>query len=351
MTTPGTAVAVANPAPTPMTFPQKLAYAAELAEADLLPSQFRRKPASVLWAVEYAEALGLRGVVAIAAIHVIEGKPAPSAAMAAGLIRAKGHRLRVEMTPVTDAHPWGTAVATLIRADDPEFVFRAEWSVEDAVRAEICTIERGNIRHRTAQGRTGNWQKFPRQMMKARALGEVCRDAATDVLLGMHYLAEELEGAELDRNGEIVSTGPVPTTVVSTPDVDARPVSDHATDPPPDVDTPDPAGPITRNTQGTMMGLFRKAGIGGRSDADRTARRRVSEIILGEPLLNADGHPVALTEGDGLIISESLRVAGDNVTAYVENLLIGGEPDTTDDPTDDVTGGPDPDVDPDNPRE
>lgn len=333
MTAPGTAVAVAAPGPVvPMTFPQKLAYARELSASDMLPKQFQRKPESVLWAMEYGEALGLRGVVAMSSIHVIQNKPAPSAAMAAGLIRSKGHRLRVYLTPATDAHKWGTAVAELVRADDPEFVFRAEWSVEDAADAQIVKIQAGRIVPNGAMG--ANWPKYPRQMMKARVIGEVARDGATDVLLGLHYLAEELDGAELDSNGEVVSSGAAPVSASWTPDPDARPVGQHVPDAAPEgnvdgdvvdgdvvPDEEELAGPLTQRTQRSMMALLKKAGLATTSDRDRARRLRVCELLTQRTLTSS----TELTERDGLLIEATLREWGAGAKQKVADLLAQDE--------------------------
>lgn len=310
MTSPGTTVAAQTPTTATMTLSQKIEYCRFLAGSGLLPDAFKRQPESVLWALEFGEALGLRGVVAMSAIHVIKGRPAPSAAMAAGLIRAQGHILRVFVTPPTDEHPWGTAVAELMRRDDPDFTFRAVWSVEDAVAAEIVKIKDGRIVPNGAMG--ANWPKYPRQMMKARALGEVCRDGATDVLLGLHYLAEELEGAELDSTGNIVSSGPAPT-IVATVEEDARPVGDHAPVATPDVDT---AGPITKPTTIAMMTLFRGAKLDSKAEDVRRKRLRVCEILTGRTLLRS----ADLTEADGRAIVSKLGAAPD-VKAYVDKLL------------------------------
>jgi hypothetical protein len=249
---------------------EKIEYANFLAGTDLLPYHFQRKPASVLWAMEYADALGLRNAaIAMASIHVIQNKPAPSAAMAAGLIRSKGHRLRVWVEPpnAEKGYRWGKAVAELRRIDDPEFPFRVEWTAEDAIQAEICKLsDKGELLQwngRLKKWEIGNWQRYTKQMMKARALGEVCRDAATDVLLGLHYLAEEMEDVELDRNGEPVTPpdAQVPTVRASSLVVedDARPLAEHARggdvdtaapDPTP-TDTADPAEFDPVNTSGT----------------------------------------------------------------------------------------------------
>lgn len=343
------ALAVQAPAvPAPMTFPQKLDYARELASSGMLPAAFRNHPESVLWALEYGEALGLRAVVAMASIHVIQGRPAPSAAMAAGLIRSRGHRLRIELTERTDEHRWGTAVATLIRDDDPDFTFRAEWSVEDAVAAQIIKLDgQGRI---TPNGSMGaNWPKYPRQMMKARALGEVCRDGATDVLMGLIYLAEELDDAELDSNGNVVNTGPAPVSAsitVNTPPENAHPIHAHTTPRIDDVDTVNGEGgnpeKINRVTQSEMMGLFRVAGIAGRGAEDRAKRLRVCEVLLDADLSGADG----LNEEQGQVIVDALRLSQDLPT-YVADLLSPAVADDLegDDPADDPAG-----TDIDNPR-
>lgn len=326
MTSPGT-VAVQTPnMMVPMTFPQKVAYARELSASDLLPPKFRNNYASVLWAMEYGEALGLRGVVVISGIHVIEGKPAPSAAMAAGLIRSKGHRLRVWVEPPDEQHRAGRAVAELVRRDDPDFAFRAEWSVEDAIQAEICKVGEGKDAGKLLQFTqkngwvVGNWQKFPRQMMKARALGEVCRDAATDVLFGLHYLAEELEGVELDRNGEVVSSGPAPTVTV---EADPRPVTEHVVD----VSALPDATPVTKDTNAAMMTFFRKAGVGSRSDVDKAKRLRVCEILCDTAFTPETG----LTEADAQVVIDTLRLQGENVGTYVATLLATNEQESDDD--------------------
>jgi hypothetical protein len=260
----------------------RIEYATFLAGTDLLPYHFQRKPAAVLWAMEYADALGLRNAaIAMASIHVIQNKPAPSAAMAAGLIRSKGHRLRVWVEPPSDGAQWGKAIAELRRHDDPEFPFRVEWTVEDAVKAEICKLsDDGKLLQWNSKEKkwlVGNWQRYTKQMMKARALGEVCRDAATDVLLGLHYLAEEMEDVVLDRNGEPVTPPDAQVPTVRAADLlvedGARPLADHASpvyteardetpaDDTPGVPNPDDQLPATAeqvaelNTRMTTLGV------------------------------------------------------------------------------------------------
>lgn len=151
----------------------RMQYAKALAAASLLPAAYRNKPANILLAIEYGDALGLSPMAAIQGIHVIDGKPTASAAMIGALVRRAGHRLRVK---VNDA---GTmAKATITRSDDPDFEFESLWTLDRAQAAGLVG--------------KGSWKSYPAAMLKARAITEVARDACPEVLSGVQYTAEEL---------------------------------------------------------------------------------------------------------------------------------------------------------------
>ena len=156
--------------------PDMVRYANELANANLLPGQYRRQPANVLYAMEYGRTLGITPLAAITGIHVIEGKPSASAALISGLVRQAGHKLRVR---VENGQGGPHAIATIHRADDPEFEFRAEWDMQRARDAGLANKD--------------VWRKYPQAMLKARAITEVARDACEEVLFGLHYTPEELD--------------------------------------------------------------------------------------------------------------------------------------------------------------
>ena len=149
----------------------RMEYAKALAPSDLLPKQYRGNPANVLIAIEYGRALGLEPMAAIQGVHIVEGKPTASAQLIGALVRNAGHRLRVQGDDTG-------AVAVIVRADDPDFEFRAEWNLERAKQAGLA-------------GR-GPWKTYPAAMLKARAITEVARDACPEVLSGVAYTAEEL---------------------------------------------------------------------------------------------------------------------------------------------------------------
>lgn len=169
--------------------PAKLEYARALADSGLLPSQYRKNPANVLYAVEYGEMLGLSAMAAITGIHVIEGKPSASAGLISALVRRAGHKLRV----------WGdarSATCQIVRCDDPDYVFEVTWTRQrnsdgnpSAEEAKLLSKE--------------VWQKYPASMLKARAISQCARDACEEALFGLHYTPEEL-GAEVDEEGNVV---------------------------------------------------------------------------------------------------------------------------------------------------
>lgn len=170
----------------------KMDYARVLAASGLLPAQYRGKPENLLWAVEFGEMVGLSPMAAITSVHLIDGKPSASAQLIAALIRKAGHKLRV----TGDSE---RAVAQIVRRDDPDYVFRAEWTRQRAQAAGLWG--------------KGNWSKYPGNMLKARAITEVGRDACSDVLLGLGYAAEELDE---DFGGDVFVVDAEPAPQVDT---------------------------------------------------------------------------------------------------------------------------------------
>jgi hypothetical protein len=168
-----------------------------------LPATFRNNPAAIAFAVEYAKALDVSPITALTGIHIVDGKPTASAGLISALIRRAGHELRVSIEGTYEAADL-KATATIVRADDPSFTYRSVWTMQRAVRAGLLkTTPDGRI---VAAKDRSAWATYPENMLKARAITEVGRDAAEDALLGVHYTAEEL-GADVDpHTGETVYT-------------------------------------------------------------------------------------------------------------------------------------------------
>jgi hypothetical protein len=164
----------------------KMDYARAMASSNLLPKQYQNNPANLLFALEYADALGVSPINAITSIHVIEGKPSASADLIAAMIRRAGHKLRVTGDDTR-------ATAVLIRADDPEFEYEATWTIDKARAASL----------------TGKsvWKNYPGAMLRSRAITEVARMGASDALFGVVYTPEEL-GAEVTGDGAPLHPSP-----------------------------------------------------------------------------------------------------------------------------------------------
>ena len=148
-------------------------YARKLSASDLLPKSYQGKPQNVLLAVEFGRSLGLDPITAINMTHVVQGRPTASAQLVGALVRRAGHTLRVRGDDTT-------ATCKIVRKDDPEFTFEATWTMERAKAAGVLS--------------NPVWKTYPANMLKARAITECARDACPEVLAGISYTSEELEG-------------------------------------------------------------------------------------------------------------------------------------------------------------
>lgn len=195
----------------------RMEYSKALAVSRLLPKDYQQNPGNILLAIEYADALGIKPIHAITTIHVISGKPAPSADLIAALVRRAGHKLRVVASDTE-------ATAVLIRADDPDFEYKVTWTMERAKKAQLLS--------------NPSWSKYPAAMLRSRAITEVCRQGASDALLGFTMTPEEL-GAEVDASGAPVGGHIVrePARKVTAADILDEPVDAEMVDPDADAES------------------------------------------------------------------------------------------------------------------
>ena len=151
----------------------RLQHAQAVAQSTLIPDGYRNQPANVLWAMDLADALGVPFPQVMQTMVVMRGRMTMSADLMAAVVRRAGHKLRV--------HEQGMSVtAALIRRDDPDYEFTATWDEAKARRAGLW-------------GQRGPWSLYPAQMLRSRAITEVCRQGASDALAGTVYTVEELE--------------------------------------------------------------------------------------------------------------------------------------------------------------
>ena len=160
----------------------------DLAEADiyskahaLIPYQMRGNAGDMYLLMQIAKHLNVPFITALRGLSFIgdkDVKPAMSAQLMSALVRNAGHTLREQWDPKTN-----TATAVLIRKDDPSFEHVAVWDEEKARVAGLWES-------------TPTWVQYPKAMLTARAMSEVCRHTASEVLLGFSYVPEEFQSAE-----------------------------------------------------------------------------------------------------------------------------------------------------------
>jgi hypothetical protein len=69
------------------------------------------------------------------------------------------------------------------------------FSMEDAKKAELAG--------------KGNWQKYPRAMLRSRCIAEMARSIFPDAIMGCSYTPEEM-GATVNEDNEIIEVAPTP---------------------------------------------------------------------------------------------------------------------------------------------
>ena len=174
---------------------EKMRYVQTISSAgSLIPTGLHDKgqpsPGKVLLVMETGAMLGIHPIAALGGVHIIEGKPSISPGLMSGLVRKAGHKLRVETTGTIKAGDFA-ATASLTRADDADFTFSATWTMDRAQRAGLAN--------------KAVWKNYGEAMCKARAISEVVREGAEDVLMGVSYTPEEM-GALVTDGGEMIAT-------------------------------------------------------------------------------------------------------------------------------------------------
>lgn len=159
-----------------------MAEAAIYAQAGaLVPSQMRGNAGDMYILMQIAKHLNVPVISVLRGFSFIgdkDVKPTMTAQFMAGLVRNAGHTLREQWDAETS-----TATAVIIRKDDPQFEHVAVWDEEKARVAGLWES-------------TPTWVQYPKAMLMARATSEVCRHAASEVLMGFSYVPEEFQTAE-----------------------------------------------------------------------------------------------------------------------------------------------------------
>lgn len=153
-----------------------------------------RGEAQAVTKILYGREIGIGPVTALMSVHVIEGKPAPSANLIAARIRASGrydYRVREHTAEVCRVEFFARAGGKL------ESLGIVEWTIAEARAAGLAGKQ--------------VWKSYPRAMLFARALSEGARVHCPEVFGGSPVYTPEELGAEVNADGDPVGlTAPEP---------------------------------------------------------------------------------------------------------------------------------------------
>lgn len=178
----------------PQTFDQALTFCQYLADSDLVPKDFKGKPANCLIAMQWGAELGLKPLQALQNLAIINGRPALWGDAVIALVRSSP---LCEFISETDDGK--TATCRVKRRGEPEEV--RTFSVEDARAAGLV-------------GKQGPWTQYPKRMRQMRARAFALRDVFPDVLRGLP-IAEEVMDIPTVHAEQSRQSGPVSQAAVA----------------------------------------------------------------------------------------------------------------------------------------
>ena len=206
-----------------------LSMAATLVKSGMLPNSIRTPEAAAAIILKGRE-LQIPPMQSFSHIHVIQGKPSCSSELMLALL-ARGRDgvpgSGVTFKWINDGSDRDEAIIRFSRKgfDDCD----GRFSMEDARTAGLIKRDSG-------------WEKYPANLLRARAVSNGARMIAPDLLAGMSYTPEEL-GADVDQEGNVIE---VQAEVVQDAEPRAPQYSDAPNDyvpddaPPPPSDEPEP---------------------------------------------------------------------------------------------------------------
>lgn len=237
-------------------------YARAVSSANMLPENYRGKPADIMLAVGLGQSMGLSPAESLYRISVIKGKPTASAELIAANVRKAGHRLRVRGDETT-------CTATIIRADDADYEF--------SVTRDLAWAKRMGLADQP------NYKKQPGTMLQWRAISAVARLACPEALYGVSYTPDEM--------------GDMPSTPSGSGFAAARTES-LTTDPGQPTVNADEPQPITDRTRKALFALMSEVGISQDDD-----QRAFLSDTLGRDVESRS----TLTEPEGVAAGKRLR--------------------------------------------
>ncbi len=160
---------------TPNNLQEAMQIAGILAESDIVPKDYQRKPGNILVAMQWGAEIGLQPLQAMQNIAVINGRPSIWGDAMLALVRGSGllDFIREEISED------GQKATVTVKRKNEEPV-ASVFTMEDAKKAGLS-------------GKQGPWTQYPKRMLKLRARSYALRDVFPDVLKGMAIAEAEID--------------------------------------------------------------------------------------------------------------------------------------------------------------
>jgi len=167
----------------PSTFDEAMKLSEVLAGSDLVPKDYKGKPANVFVCIQFGNEIGLKPMQSLQNISVISGRPCLWGDSVLALIQ--GHK---DFEDIIETDDGTTATCTVMRRNRTPHT--ATFSIEDSKRAGLA-------------GR-GTWTQYPARMRQMRARAFAIRDTFADVLKGVSF-REEVEDIPKEKQFKVVA--------------------------------------------------------------------------------------------------------------------------------------------------
>jgi hypothetical protein len=178
-----------------------LEFAEMIAKSDIIPDEYKGKPANILVAAEYGKPYGLSIIQSLQAVDVINGKPRFTSRFKLGVMRQHGYDLVFEVSGTTQRDKSGDIIGGDLSV-----------TLTDKKSGNSVTKTIVEIAHMGLVGRD-QWKKQPETMLKWRVVTEFANFYAPELFLTGAYTPDDL----LDIPAE---TEPITAIVVDVEDVE-----------------------------------------------------------------------------------------------------------------------------------
>ena len=213
--------------------------------------------------VKYGMEMGLGPATALQSVAVINGSPSLTAGAIAS--RIGGHPdYDYEVTEHTEDRC--TIVVYRRKRGEWRECPPSTFTMEDAAKAGLL--------------KAGPWKQYPRNMLYARALTNAARWHAAEVFGGSVYTPDEL-GADVDEQGEVVTTAYVPAAPAAPPALPPVTIPEHDY-------RADVAALKAAHPEADVKAAFAAAGVAKFSDLNDDTLAAITATLAGEGGDDAD---------------------------------------------------------------